>query len=157
MSQGQEPGQNLQALSQQLQELDQVQAQLETQREATEALRNEVEDAIEALGELETGSTVQVPLGGDAYVRAEIVDIDEVIVDVGADYAVEQPQGDAVEVLEGKRDQLEETIDELDENLEEVNQDIQEVETHAQQLRQQMLQQQQGQQLGGGGLGGGSS
>ena len=156
MSQGQEPGQNLQALSQQLQELDQVQSQLQTQLEATRVMREEVGEAIEALDELDTGSTVQVPLGGDAYVRAEIIDIDEVIVDVGADYAVEQPQDDAVEVLEDKREQIDETIEQIEASLDEVNEDIQQIETHAQQLRQQQLQQ-QSQQLGGGGLGGGSS
>lgn len=157
MSQGQEPSENLQALSQQLEELDQVQAQLQSQLEGTRALKDEVDEAIDALGELDTGSTVQVPLGGDAYVRAEIVDIDEVIVDVGADYAVEQPRDDAVDVLEGKRDQLEETIEQLQESLDDVTEDIQEVESHAQQLRQQMIQQQAQQLGGGGGLGGGSS
>lgn len=152
MSQGPEAGQHLQALSQQLQELDQVQAQLQTQLEASRALLQDVEEAIDALDELDTGSTVQVPLGGDAYVRAEIVDIEEVIVDVGADYAVERPRDGAVEILEEKRDRLETTVDELEENLGEVSADIQQVQGQAQQLRQQLLQQ-QSQQLGGAGLG----
>ena len=152
MSQGQGPGQNLQAVSQQLQELDQVQAQLQTQLQSAQALKQEIAGAIEALEQLDTGSTVQVPLGGDAYVRAEIADIDEVIVDIGANYSVEQSQDRAVDTLEEKRNQLDSDIENLRENLQEVGENIQAVESQAEQIQQQLYQQ-QAQQMGGAGLG----
>ena len=152
MSQGQGPGQNLQAVSQQLQELDQVQGQLQTQMQAAQALKQEIAGAIAALEQLDTGATVQVPLGGDAYVRAEIADIDEVIVDIGADYSVEQSQERAVETLEEKRNQLDADIANLRENLQEVGDNIQAVESQAEQIQQQLYQQ-QAQQMGGAGLG----
>lgn len=153
MSQGQEAGQHLQELSEQLEELDQVQNQLRTQLEAARARREDVSDAIEALADLETDSVVQVPLGADAYVKARIEDVDEVIVTLGADFSAEQSREEAIGTLEQRAEQIEEQIERLQENLSDVSADIQEVEGRAQQLRQQMLQQ-QSQQLGGMGLGG---
>lgn len=153
MSQGQQAGAALQELSQQLEELEAVKEQLADQLGATQTEKQEVKTAIETLGDLETGSTVQVPLGGDAYVRAEIQDIEDVIVSLGADYAAERSQAGAIETLENRIDQLDEQIAEIQDNLSDVDTDIQEVESHAQQVRQQMAQQ-QAQQMGGMGLGG---
>ncbi len=153
MSQGQQAGQHLQELSQQLQELDQVQSQLRTQLEATRLGREEVRDAIDALEELESDAVVQVPLGGGTYVKARIEDIDEVIVDLGADFAAERDREDAISTLETRTDQIDEQIERLQETLSNVSANIQEVQGQAQHLRQQLLQQ-QSQQLGGVGLGG---
>lgn len=153
MSQGQDASQALQELSQQLQQLDEVQGQLETQLEATQEELEEINAAIQALNELESGSVVQVPLGGEAYVKAEVLDMDEVLVSLGADFAAEQDQDDAISALETRKEQVNEEIEEIQNSLSEVESDIQEVESHAQQVRQQMAQQ-QSQQLGGMGLGG---
>ncbi|HKJ59295.1 MAG TPA: prefoldin subunit alpha, partial [Halobacteriales archaeon] len=89
MSGGEE---ELQQLSQQIQA---VESQLESLQMEAQQLRNEqadIEEAIEAIESLETGSSVQVPVGGGAYVRATIDDIDEVIVSIGAEYAAEREQ-----------------------------------------------------------------
>ncbi len=152
MSQGQDASTALQQLSSQLEELGAVRDQLQTQLEATQTQRTEVESAIETLDELDSGSTVQVPLGGEAYVRAEVIDIEEVIVSLGADYAAEHTRDGAIDALERRIDQLDEQIEEIQESLSEVSSDIEEVESQAQQVRQQMAQQ-QAQQLGGAGLG----
>lgn len=152
MSQGQDASTALQQLSTQLEELGAVRDQLQTQLEATQTQRTEVVSAIETLDELDSGSTVQVPLGGEAYVRAEVIDIDEVIVSLGADYAAEHTRDGAIDALERRTDQLDEQIEEIQESLSEVSSDIEEVESQAQQVRQQMAQQ-QAQQLGGAGLG----
>lgn len=153
MSQGQEASQHLQELSQQLQELDQVEGQLEAQIQSARARREEVEDAIEALQELETDATVQVPLGGDAYVKARIEDIEEVIVDLGGDFSAEQTREGAIDALERRTEQVDEQIERIEESLEEVGEDIEQVESRAQQLQQQLMQQQAQAQQGGGGLG----
>lgn len=148
MSQGQDAGQALQSLSQQLQELDAVQEQLEAQLEAVQTQKSEVNSAIDTLDELESGSTVQVPLGGDAYVKADIPDVDEIIVSLGAEFAAERSRDGAIDALEQRIENLDEQIETIQENLSEVASDIEEVEGQAQQVRQQMAQQQT-QQLGG--------
>lgn len=152
MSQGQEATQHLQELSQQLQELDQVQSQLQAQLEAARVRQEEVREAISALEELDTDAIVQVPLGGDAYVKARIIDIDEVIVDLGADFSAVQTREGAIDALERRNDQIDEQMDRLGETLSDVESDIAEVESHAQQLQQRLIQQ-QAQQAGGLGLG----
>ena len=154
MSQGQDATQNIQALSQQLQELDEVQGQLQEQLEAALTRQHEVSAAIESLEAIETDSRVQVPLGGDAYVKADIVDIDEVIVKIGSDYAAEQSRDDAISILEERSDRIGEQINELRESLDQVDANIQQAESQAQQLREQMIMQQAEQQLGGMGMGG---
>jgi len=85
---------------------------------------------------------VQVPLGGGAYVRAEVQDIDEIIVDLGGGYAAEQKQGDAIDALESKKDSLDDRIGEVRSQISDLEEESQELEQQAQQMQQQMQQQQ---------------
>lgn len=152
MSQG-EAGQHLQELSAQIQELEQVQSQLQAQVEAARTSQQAVTEAKNALGDLETDDVVQVPLGGGAYVRARIEDIDEVIVELGSDYAAEQTRDDAIDSLDRRSDHIEEQIAEIQDGIADIQSDMQELESQAEQFRQQLLQQ-QSQQLGNLGMGG---
>ena len=92
---------------------------------------------------------MRTTIGGGAYVRATIEDIDEVIVDLGADYAAEAEHEDAIALLEEQRDQLDDRIEELNEELAELETEEEQLNQRAQQLQQQQMQQ------GMGGLGGG--
>lgn len=150
---------DLQELSAQLQQLTQVESEIETQIQGTQTRLQEVNEAIDALNELETDSTVQVPVGGDTYVRATIDDIDGVIVSLGADFAAEQTREEAIEILNDRIDLIEDGLEELQETLEDVQSDIEQLQGRAEQLRQQRAQQQLQEAggdlgLGGGGLGG---
>jgi prefoldin alpha subunit len=138
--------QQLQQLSQELEAIDEEIAELESEVESLRNRQSEIDDAIEAVETLDSGSTVQVPLGGGAYLRAEIQDIDEVIVDLGGGYAAEQEQGDAVDALERKKGVLDERIDDVQGEISELEAESDEIEQQAQQMQQQM-QQQQMQQL----------
>ena len=95
-----------------------------------------------AIEELDSGSTVQVPLGGGAYIRAEIADIDEIIVSLGGNYSAEQSEGDAIDVLRRKQEALDERIEETQEEVDELESESDELEQQAQQMQQQMQQQQ---------------
>ena len=134
--------QQLEALSQQIEELEEVEAELERQIDALETEQAEIDEAIEGLDALETGSVVQVPVGGDAHVRAEVQSIEEVVVDIGADYAVEQPSDDAVELLEDKKDTLDDRIEEARSEIADVEEERSGLEQRAQESQQQLLQQQ---------------
>lgn len=143
----------LQALSQQL---EQVESQLEALHTEVQHIRGEqaeIDEAIDALDSLDSGSDVQVPVGGGAYVPASVEDIDEVIVEIGSGYAAERSEADAIELLEAKKDQL-------DERIEELNDAIAELESQGEELGQeaeQRLQQLQQQQAGGAGIPGGGT
>jgi len=95
--------------------------------------QGEIDEAIEAIGALDTGSTVQVPLGGDAYVRAEVQDIDEVIVTLGGGYAAERDSDGAIDSLEQKKETLDDRIDELEAEIDAVEQETEDLEAKAQQ------------------------
>lgn len=144
-----ESSQELQQASQQLQL---IQAQIEELTREREAIRSTLQDlrgAMDALERLESGSSVQVPLGGSAYVRAEIQDVDEVIVDIGAGYSAQRSRDGALATLEERESVLEDRI-------ETVTEQIGELESEGSELERQLQQLAQAQQLGGGaGLGDG--
>jgi prefoldin alpha subunit len=134
--------QQLQQLSQELEAIEEEIAELESEIEDLRDRQGEIDEAIEAIETLDSGSMVQVPLGGGAYVRAEIQDIDEVIVDLGGGYAAEQEQDDAVDALERKKGVLDDRIDDVEAEISELESESDEIEQQAQQMQQQMQQQQ---------------
>lgn len=140
--------QQLQQLSQELQALDEEIEALEVEIDDHREEQSDIDDAIEAIETLDSGSTVQVPLGGGAYVRAEVQDIDEIIVSLGGNYSAEQSEEDAIDVLGRKRDALDDRIEETQEEVDELESESQELEQQAQQMQQQQMQQLQG-QMGG--------
>jgi prefoldin alpha subunit len=138
--------QQLQQLSQELEAIDEEIAELESEVQRLRTRQTEIDEAVEAIETLDSGSTVQVPLGGGAYLRAEIQDIDEVIVDLGGGYAAEQEQDGAVDALERKKGVLDDRIEDVQGEISELEAESDEIEQQAQQMQQQM-QQQQMQQL----------
>ena len=134
----------MQELAEQLEALEQRQETLEAEIESLSAQKVAIGEAIEAIEQIDSGDTVQVPLGGGAYVRATVDDIDEVIVELGADYAAERNQDGAVETLESKRDTVDERIEEVREEIAEVESESDQLRQRAEQLQAQQLQQQQG-------------
>jgi prefoldin alpha subunit len=138
----------LQELSEQLQALDAHRESVEAEIEALRAEQREIDEATDAIESLESGSTVQVPLGGGAYVRATIDEIDELIVGVGAGYAAERGQEGAIETLETRKGSIDDQIEELREEIEAVEEDIDALEAQASQLQQQAQQQLQQQMQG---------
>lgn len=138
----------MQELSSRLDELEQHREALVNEITSLEEEQRDVDEAIEAIETLDSGTTVQVPLGGGAFVRAEVVDIDEVIVDVGASYAAERDQDGAVKTLEAKHDTLTERIEELRSDISEVDGQRQQIQQQLEQHQAQQMQQLQGQASG---------
>ncbi|MFC5277916.1 prefoldin subunit alpha [Halorubrum rubrum] len=134
--------QQLQQLSQELQALDEEIEALETEVEGYRQEKGDIDEAVEAIETLETGATVQVPLGGGAYVRAAVQDIDEIVVSLGGNYSAEQEQDDAIDVLRRKQEALDDRIAETEAEIDELEDESQELEQQAQQMQQQMQQQQ---------------
>ena len=134
--------QQLQQLSQELQALDEEIETLEAEIDDYREEKADIDDAIEAIETLDTGATVQVPLGGGAYLRAEVQDIDEVIVSLGGNYSAEQEQDDAIDVLRRKQEALDDRIEETEAEVDELESESDELEQQAQQMQQQMQQQQ---------------
>jgi prefoldin alpha subunit len=144
----------LQQMAAQMQELDQVIEVLTAQVQRMRAERTEIKEAIDAIESLDDGDEVQVPLGGGAYVRAAIEDMDAVIVGLGAGYAAERDEAAAVEVLEGKADRLDEQIDEAQAAITDLEAQGEELSAQAQQEYAELAARQQQAGSGLSGLGG---
>jgi prefoldin alpha subunit len=136
----------LQEIAAQIEELEETREAIEEEIGGLQAEKQEIDEAIDAVEGLESGSTVQVPLGGGAYVRAEIADIDEVIVDLGADYSAERDQEGAIDSLENKQDTLDSRIEELRSEIAEIESESEQLEQRAEQMQAQQMQQLQQQQ-----------
>ncbi len=138
--------QELQELAQQLEAIEEQQAAVEAEIEGLQTRKREIDEAVEAIDSLETDSTVQVPLGGGAYLRATIENIDEVTVELGGGYAAERDQDGAVETLESKKETLDDRIEGLRSEVAELESEGEQLEQKAQQMQQQQMQQVQQQQ-----------
>ena len=68
---------------------------------------------------------------------------DEIIVGLGADYAAEQEQDDAIDTLELKKETIDERIEGVQEEIAEVESETEQLEQRAQQMQQQQMQQMQ--------------
>ena len=143
MSLGGGGGGAMQQIQQQLQALEEEKQAIEAEISAVEAEKGEIDEAIDAVGTLETDNTVQVPLGGGAYVRAEIQDMDAVVVGLGGGYAAERDGEGAIESLETKKGTLDDRIADLEDEIDEVDEETAELEQKAQQAQQQQMQQMQ--------------
>jgi prefoldin alpha subunit len=141
MSAGGNP--QLQELAQQLEELEKQREAIESEIQALQGRKQDINEAITAIEELDTDSTVQVPIGGGAYVRATIEDIEEITVELGGGYAADRSGAGAIDTLETKQDTLDDRIEELQSDVAELETETEELEQRAQQLQMQQMQQQQ--------------
>jgi len=136
----------LQELAQQLEELEQQREAIQSEIQALQTRKGDIDEAIEAIEELDTDSIVQVPVGGGAYVRATIEDIEEITVELGGGYAAERDRDGAIDSLETKQETLDDRIEELQSDAAELETETEELEQRAQQLQAQQMQQMQQQQ-----------
>jgi prefoldin alpha subunit len=141
--------QRLQELAQELEAIEEQKEAIEAEIAELEQEKLEIDSAIDAVDELESDDTVQVPLGGGAFVRATIQDIDEIIVDLGGNYGAERDRDGAVDSLESKKDTIDGRIDGLRSDIAELETQSEEIEQEAQQAQAQQMQQLQQQQQQG--------
>lgn len=139
-----------QATAQQLQAIESQLEALETQVQTLRARKAEVDDAIEAIQSLDSGSTVQVPVGGNAYIRASVEDMDEVIVGIGGGYASEQSEADAVSILEDRHDRIDSDLEDLGEAIADLRAKGEELDREAQEQLRHLQGRVQQEREGGG-------
>ncbi|MEF8814851.1 MAG: prefoldin subunit alpha [Halovenus sp.] len=143
MSLGGGGGGQLQQVAEEIEELEQHKEAIREEIEGLQAEKREIDEAVEAVEEIESGATVQVPLGGGAYVRAEVADIDEIIVELGADYAAEREQEGAISSLKAKKETLDSRIEDLRSDIAEIETETEKLEEQAEQMQAQQMQQMQ--------------
>jgi prefoldin alpha subunit len=139
-------GGGMQQLQQEIEQLEEEMNAIDEEIERLQERQTDIDDAIEAINTLESGATVQVPIGGDAYIRTTVDDIDEIVVSLGGGYAAERDQSGAIDTLETKKETLDEHIEGLKSDRTEVEGEMDELEQQAQEMQQQQMQQMMQQQ-----------
>jgi len=130
-----------QAISQHIQELEQVKEIIREEMGELRSRKAEIDVAISAIESLESGTDVYVPLGGGASIRTEVENVDEIVVDIGSNFAAERPREEAIETLKRKQARIDEQIADRQSEYSEI---ASESEKLTQQAQQQLSQQMQG-------------
>ncbi len=97
---------------------------------------NELGTALLTLRNIETtkDNNVLLPLGGGAHVSARITDVQNVLVNIGADVIAEKPLQEAISILEERLKRLEATRDRIQEAVLEISKKLDQLDNEAQQL-----------------------
>lgn len=130
-------------------ELQEMMVEVETLRAQSTALQQQLmvvmntlqelraaQQALENLDGLESKSDILVPLGGGAFVNANLGDTSKVILNLGANVMAEKPRTEALSVIGGQVDQLEDANKKLEEAIGMIDLRMNELATHMQMLVQ---------------------
>jgi len=124
----------LQALSQMMMEMESRLEVLHGELQNLQMLKEDVEIAVESMESISTGSTIQVSIGSETYVRASVVSDDEFIMGVGGNYSQGQSKEQA-KILLTERTQT------ITSRMENVSKAIEELKTQRVKLGQQAQEQ----------------
>lgn len=95
-------------------------------------------NAIEKLQETKKGQEVLTNLGSDAYVQADLSDVKNILVGIGAGVFVKKPVAEALETLNDRKGQLEKVNAEMEMQLTALVEMVQKLEPEVQHLAQQL-------------------
>lgn len=101
----------------------------------------EIQSTIESIGEIKKGekemNDILFPLGSAAYTKGAVADRNRLIVEVGADVALEKTSDEARMTLEKRKKELEEAMGVLQKEIQSISAMMQKTETDAQGIIQQ--------------------
>lgn len=135
---GHDDSQRLQQISEQLQGLEELRAELDAKIDELRERRDTLATATDTVDELEAGEEILVPVAEGVRVRATVASVDDLIVGVGSGYAAELDADGAADVIESKRETLADQIEELEDDLETTEEEIGQLEREAQRIQQEM-------------------
>ncbi|RLI93740.1 MAG: prefoldin subunit alpha [Candidatus Altiarchaeales archaeon] len=78
-------------------------------------------DAIEYLQKIKNKREILVPLGSNSYIRAELRDMKNVILGIGANVSLEEPVDEAKNTLQKRRESIVKEMKKLQELIEKIN------------------------------------
>jgi len=116
------------------QELQRILMELETYRRQMDSLRNEIQlldstmaelrsslTALDALKENKAGTEILVSIGSGSFIRAELKDVERVIVGVGAGISIEKNVDEGRKILEARSEEITKTMEKLQKSVVELN------------------------------------
>jgi prefoldin alpha subunit len=109
----------------------------------------ELQTTLESIEEIEKSKEyVLFPLGSAAYMFGKIVDKDKMIVEVGAGIALEKNFTEACDILNERKNDIENALTTLQRNIQEASESLQMLEPQIQEMIQKQQQQGASQEAG---------
>lgn len=118
------------------QQMQQVQEFVQQVEQNIEELRNS-QKAAKNLKDEEVGSEILVPIGSGVYAKGELKDNSELMVNVGGDSFDSVGINEAVEVVEGRIEEMQETQNELNSTLQDLEKQMNEIQQQLEQMRKE--------------------
>ncbi|RLG06196.1 MAG: prefoldin subunit alpha [Thaumarchaeota archaeon] len=134
-----------------LQALERIVSELQNRATALRALLTEYDGAIALLEELKnrkTGLNILIPIGGGNFLRAEIKDVEEVHVSLGAGVMIKKSLQDGYELIKKRRERLSESIKAHEETIVNYAQRMEELRRIVQALSARLAELQKAQKEG---------
>ncbi len=147
---------NQMELQQKANRLEQIRSQIEILQEQKGIVEdfieehNKAEETMKKYEEKEEGTKIMVPIGADSYVHSQITDNDHVLIGLGAGLSAERNIDEAIEIIERKKDKINENKRELEDQIEKMTENAQDLEQELREEYQELQKQQQQQAQGGG-------
>ncbi len=108
---------------------------------------SELRLAKQSLGDLkdiESGSNLLVPVGGAAFIKASLGDIDKVVVGIGADVSLEMAYDDAVKDVDERLQEMEKAQNSIEQQLGQIMAQLEAHQSMAERLSAEIQQSVQG-------------
>ena len=108
---------------------------------------SELRLAKQSLGDLkdiESGSNLLVPVGGAAFIKASLGDIDKVVVGIGADVSLEMEYDDAIKDVDERLQEMEKAQNSIEQQLGQIMAQLEAHQSVAERLSAEIQQSVQG-------------
>ena len=107
------------------------------QIELIQASIGEVDALSNTLDDLNGEKSVEafVPVGADSFIKGELKDTDEIIISIGAGYAIKKDAEGAKKIIAGQKKDLEDSLDKMLANLQQVTDILANLQGQAQQIQ----------------------
>ena len=107
------------------------------QVELIQASIGEVDALSNTLDDLNGEKSVEafVPVGAGSFIKGELKDTDEIIISIGAGYAIKKDAEGAKKIIAGQKKDLEDSLDKMLANLQQVTDILANLQGQAQQIQ----------------------
>ncbi len=107
------------------------------QIELIQASIGEVDALSNTLDDLKGEKSVEafVPVGAGSFIKGELKDTDEIIISIGAGYAIKKDAEGAKVIIAGQKKELEDSLDKMSANLQQVTDIVANLQGQAQQIQ----------------------
>ncbi len=102
---------------------------------------NQAKKTMEKYSEKEQGSQLLVPIGANSFIQSKVGDNDKVLIGLGADVSAEKEVNEAMDIVEERKKEFEDTKADLEEDFNEMKNQAQELEQEVRQEYQELQSQ----------------